>query len=146
MGGGRLAGFCDIEQRLCLSLALWNGRHPILKKRAFLARLYGAAPVTPYPKDGINDHVIHGTPTVNPVGVGTKCAFWYPVTVQPGQTAQLRLRLRAAGGGKQRAKAQADPLGVEFGQVLAQRRVEADEFYAELTPAGASADEALVLR
>ena len=30
-----LAGFCDIEQRLCLSLALWNGRDPILKERAF---------------------------------------------------------------------------------------------------------------
>ncbi len=26
-----LAGFCDIEQRLCLGLALWNGRDPILK-------------------------------------------------------------------------------------------------------------------
>ncbi len=31
-----------------------------------LARLYGAAPVTPYPKDGINDHVVHGAATVNP--------------------------------------------------------------------------------
>ena len=30
--------------------------------------------------------------------------------------------------------------------MMAQRRAEADEFYAELTPAGASADEALVLR
>ena len=30
-----LAGFCDIEQQLCLSLALWNGRDPILKERAF---------------------------------------------------------------------------------------------------------------
>jgi len=29
------AGFCDIEQRLCLSLALWNGRDPVLKERAF---------------------------------------------------------------------------------------------------------------
>jgi hypothetical protein len=36
-GGARkgLAGFCDIEQRLCLGLALWNGRDPILKERAF---------------------------------------------------------------------------------------------------------------
>ena len=35
-GGARTAGgFCDIEQRLCLSLALWNGRDPILKERAF---------------------------------------------------------------------------------------------------------------
>ena len=30
--------------------------------------------------------------------------------------------------------------------MMAQRQAEADEFYAELTPAGASADEALVLR
>ena len=34
-GEDGLAGFCDIEQRLCLSLALWNGRDPILKERAF---------------------------------------------------------------------------------------------------------------
>ena len=30
-----LAGFCDEKQRLCLALALWNGRDPILKERAF---------------------------------------------------------------------------------------------------------------
>ncbi len=112
-----------------------------------LARLYGAAPVTPYPKDGINDHVIHGAATVNPVGGGTKCAFWYQVRVQPGQTVELRLRLRPAGGGPGKAAASAAAaLGKDFDQVMAQRKAEADEFYAELTPAGASADEALVLR
>ena len=61
-----------------------------------LERLYGADPVTPYPKDGINDHVVHGAATVNPERAGTKCAFWYQVTVPPGQTAELRLRLRPA--------------------------------------------------
>ena len=30
-----LAGLCDVQQRLCLSLALWNGRDPILKERIF---------------------------------------------------------------------------------------------------------------
>jgi hypothetical protein len=30
-----LGGICDREQRLCLALALWNGRDPILKERAF---------------------------------------------------------------------------------------------------------------
>ena len=30
-----LGGLCDREQRLCLALALWNGRDPILKERAF---------------------------------------------------------------------------------------------------------------
>ena len=34
-GEDALAGFCDIEQRLCLGLALWNGRDPILKERPF---------------------------------------------------------------------------------------------------------------
>ena len=68
-----------------------------------LARLYGAAPITPYPKDGIGDHVIHGAATVNPDQRGTKCAFWYQLTVAPGETAELRLRLRPAGAadGKQ---------------------------------------------
>ena len=112
-----------------------------------LARLYGAEPVTPYPKDGINDHVIGGAATVNPVGTGTKCAFWYQVTVPAGQTAELRLRLRPAADGPGRSAAKvAAALGKDFDKVMAQRRAEADEFYAELTPAGASADEALVLR
>src|SRR5580765_2421067 len=30
-----MAGFSDVEQRLCLSLALWNGQDPILKERMF---------------------------------------------------------------------------------------------------------------
>ena len=116
-----------------------------------LARLYGAAPTTPYPKDGIGDHVIHGAATVNPDQRGTKCAFWYRLTIAPGQTAELRLRLRPAGtaGGKQ-AVSQAQPaaaaLGSGFDAVVKQRRAEAEEFYAELTPQGASPDEAMVMR
>ena len=112
-----------------------------------LARLYGGAPITGYPKDGINDHVVDGAATVNPEQTGTKCAFWYRLTVPPGQTAELRLRLRpAASGVPGGAAAAADALGAEFTQVMAERRAEADEFYAELTPASASADEAMVLR
>ncbi|MET0883444.1 MAG: glucosidase, partial [Acidimicrobiales bacterium] len=34
-GEDGMAGFSDIEQRLCLGLALWNGRDPILKERMF---------------------------------------------------------------------------------------------------------------
>jgi hypothetical protein len=30
-----LAGICDLRQYLCLSMAFWNGRDPILKERAF---------------------------------------------------------------------------------------------------------------
>jgi len=107
-----------------------------------VARLFGAAPVTPYPKDGINDHVISGAATVNPDLTGTKCAFWYQLTVPAGQTAELRLRLRPTGMGAPAETA----LGPQFCQVLAARQAEADEFYAELTPREATADEALVMR
>ncbi len=34
-GEDGLAGFSDVRQRLCLSLAMWNGRDPILKERLF---------------------------------------------------------------------------------------------------------------
>ncbi|HQU15799.1 MAG: glucosidase [Chromatiales bacterium 21-64-14] len=30
-----MGGICDAQQRLCLAFALWNGRDPILKERAF---------------------------------------------------------------------------------------------------------------
>ena len=97
---------------------------------------------TRYPKDGINDHVIAKAPTVNPELRGTKCAAWYRVAVAAAATVELRLRLRPAGSGVDRSTA----LGPEFEEVVAARRVEAEEFYAELTPPGASLDEAKVMR
>ena len=109
-----------------------------------VARLFGAEPITPYPKDGINDHVVSGAPTVNPANRGSKCAFWYKLTLAAGATAQLRVRLRptqpAAPGNAPAA------LGREFAAIVAQRKAEADEFYAELTPSAATADEASVMR
>jgi hypothetical protein len=103
-------------------------------------RLYGAAGRTPYPKDGINDHVVSGAATVNPDRRGTKCAAWYRVRVAPGETVELRLRLRPASATPE------DALGGDFDRVVAARRAEADEFYAGRTPPAASADEALVMR
>src|SRR5205807_2125611 len=34
-GEDGIAGVCDHKQRLCIALALWNGRDPILKERLF---------------------------------------------------------------------------------------------------------------
>jgi hypothetical protein len=34
-GEDGIAGFCDTRQLLCISIALWNGRDPILKERLF---------------------------------------------------------------------------------------------------------------
>src|SRR5207253_3935577 len=99
------------------------------------ALLFGVPPVTHYPKDGINDYVVSGAATVNPEQKGTKAAFRYRHEVPAGGTAAVKLRLREEPG-----------IGDDFDEVMRQRHAEADEFYAELTPEGASADEALVLR
>jgi hypothetical protein len=107
-----------------------------------LERLYGVPSSSPWPKDGINDRVVSGVATVNPERRGTKFAAWYRLTVAPGATEQVRLRLRPEGSGPEAATA----LGADFTRVEAQRRAEADEFYAELTPPAASADEAAVMR
>jgi hypothetical protein len=105
-------------------------------------RLYGVAAETPYVKDGINDHVVSGAATVDPERRGSKCAAWYRVPVAAGQTVELRLRLRPAAAAAEPAAA----LGPDFDRIVTARRVEADEFYAGLTPPAASADEALVMR
>src|SRR5690349_5295285 len=34
-GEDGIAGFCDDRQLLCMSIAMWNGRDPILKERLF---------------------------------------------------------------------------------------------------------------
>ena len=100
-------------------------------------RLFGSPTGTGFPKDGINDHVVVGTPTVS-VGCGSKAAFWHRITVAPGATATIRVRLRPPGSG--------DEPFADFDTLLEGRLAEADEFYSELTPADASEDEALVLR
>jgi hypothetical protein len=102
-------------------------------------RLYGVPGRSAYPKDGINDHVVHGADTVNPDGTGTKAALHYVLTVPSGQTWEIRLRLSHGGGG-------APDLGADFTSVVAQRAREADEFFADLTPRSTTADEASVLR
>jgi Glycosyl hydrolase family 63 C-terminal domain len=104
-------------------------------------RLFNCQSVTAYPKDGINDHVVSGAATVNPEQAGTKCAFWYTLTVRPEETATIRLRLRPKG-----AEGSSGSFGENFAAVLTARKAEADEFYQELTPAAASADEGRVMR
>src|SRR5688572_20539014 len=34
-GEDGIAGYCDDQQRLCLAIALWNGKDPIIKERLF---------------------------------------------------------------------------------------------------------------
>jgi hypothetical protein len=104
-------------------------------------RVFGAAATTPYPKDGINDHVVDGAATVNPDGTGTKAALHYRVTVPAAGRAELRLRLH-------RPVAPPAPGwdGADFDAVVAAREADADEFYAALAPDGTDAEHLRILR
>ncbi|MBA4017606.1 MAG: glucosidase [Pirellula sp.] len=109
-------------------------------------RLFGAANRTPYVKDGFHNYLVHGqTAAVNPAQCGTKAAPHYHVRVAAGESETIRLRLTntalADGDGKA-----GDPCGKRFDEAFAQRRREADEFYAELIPGKLDADQANVMR
>lgn len=106
-------------------------------------RLYGTPLDEPYPKDGINDHVVQGLPTVNPERQGTKSAWWYTLDVPAGETVELRLRLWSPSDGDHPHPGWA---GDRFASLMALREREADEFYAALAPEGTSADARDVMR
>jgi len=109
-------------------------------------RLWGHPGRSPYPKDGINDHLVHGADTVNPDRMGTKAALHYRLTVPAGGQTQIRLRLVQSGAGERPRPGPPPDLGADFDQVLAARRREADEYFAELIPATVPAAERAVVR
>jgi hypothetical protein len=104
-------------------------------------RIFGRQGGSPYPKDGINDCLVHGRrQAVNPAMTGTKAAAVWQPTVPAGGEAVLRLRLRAG------EDAVSAGFGAEFDRIFAARRAEADEFYRAVAPASFTEDEARVYR
>ncbi len=89
-----------------------------------------------HPKDAINDHVVDGRDTTNPALTGTKAALWYQLEVAAGGTEVITLRLH---------RDEINPVP-SADAVLADRRADADEFYAALTSASTSDQEAVVMR
>ena len=110
-------------------------------------KLWSAPPLTSWPKDGIGDHVVSGSDTVNPAGTGTKGALWYRLEVSPGATAEIRLRLRATQPeDPDDAGTATAVLGATWADAVSKRRAEADEYYAELIPEGTPVSTAAVAR
>ena len=90
-------------------------------------RLWGIENRTPYVKDGIHEAVVGGArDKVNPAGAGTKVAAHYSVSIEPGATQTLLLRLSPG--------RQSDPFaGAD--ELFATRVAEANEFYREISSA-----------
>jgi hypothetical protein len=106
------------------------------------ARLFGQENATPYVKDGIHEYLVHGRcDAVDPVQKGTKAAFHRALTVDPGKSATVRLRLTARGPFEV-----AEPFGSSFDRAFEQAQRDADEFYSDLVPRSLSADVRNVVR
>jgi hypothetical protein len=105
-------------------------------------RLWDRPGRSPYPKDGIGEHVVDGADTVNPDRQGTKAALHYVCEVPAGGQAQIRLRLSMV---EDKVKPALD-LGGRFDEVMAARRAEADAFFARLIPDTVGESERAVVR
>ncbi|WP_240410144.1 MGH1-like glycoside hydrolase domain-containing protein [Flavisolibacter nicotianae] len=103
-----------------------------------LQRLYGVDNGSAYTKDGINDYLVNGNKTaVNPNAEGTKAAIDYELVVKGGGSYSLKFRLQAG---------PARECFEDFDAIFAQRKKEADEFYAALQKGMASDEEKRVQR
>jgi hypothetical protein len=138
---------CDLGERFLYC----DGQASLLftENETNTQRLVGVQNRTPFVKDGINNLVAYGQrEAVNPQQTGTKVAAHYTVTVPPGKSQVVRLRLTpvtpnalATSYGKGNGA-----FGKHFEEQFATRKKQADEFYASIIPASLDADAATVMR
>jgi len=103
-------------------------------------RLWNVPNPSAYVKDGINDYVVHGkSDAVNPAHVGTKASAHYKLSLAPGETATVHLRLSDASPTR-------DPFGKAFDATFAESIQDADDFYERFGKQGVSEDTKNVLR
>lgn len=104
------------------------------------ARVFGAGARSRkrYVKDAFHEYLVNGeTGKVNAKGTGTRACIVYKVVVNAGESAVLRLRLAP--------DRLTRPLE-DVDKITAQRKQEADEFYASVHPARASEEERMIQR
>jgi hypothetical protein len=103
-------------------------------------RLFNFTNGSHYFKDSFHEYVVNGrAQAVNPEQRGTKAAANYKLTIAPGDTATVRLRLSNDQLNRRQAFAQ-------FDEIFNDRLREADEFYETVIPRHLSDDARLVMR
>jgi hypothetical protein len=104
-------------------------------------RLFGYTNGDRYFKDGINEALVNGrTDRVNPAPTGTRAAAHYALTVAPGGSTAIVVRLSDKG-----PAAVPSPVA-DADATFELRRGEADEFYSTVIPPDLSADAKSVMR
>jgi hypothetical protein len=124
-------------------LFAFEGEAPVLftENESNAQRLWQQPNATPFVKDAFHESVVGGrAEAVNPAQTGTKCAPHFVLTLEPGMTRTLRLRL------VREADAPELFFGSGFDAVFADRKREADEFYERVGRQGMSAEARRVAR
>jgi hypothetical protein len=104
-------------------------------------RIFGTPNLSPYVKDSINNCLVQGRREyVNSENKGTKAAADYFVTIRPGESKVVRLRLA-----NNNVKVDTS-FGDAFDTIFSSRRQDADDFYKTVIPARMNADESNVFR
>jgi hypothetical protein len=106
------------------------------------ARLFGGTNASPFVKDAFHRYIVSGEKdAINRLEVGTKSAAEYSLTVGAGETTTFLLRLCP------RILDSVAPMtAYAIDLTMETRKLEADAFYAALTPTKMDADEANVMR
>jgi hypothetical protein len=104
-------------------------------------RIFGTPNKSSYVKDSVNSYIVHGrNESVNPKKTGTKASANYPLIIEGGRTASVRLRL------KNNPSKTFIPFGDNFDDTFAARVKDADDFFRTIIPSALSADETNVFR
>ena len=104
-------------------------------------RLYGSPNASPYVKDSINDYIVHGKQdAINPAQTGTKVSAHYHLTLAPGETRTVQLRLSDT------HPEDSQPFDESFEMMFTQAKNEADEFYDTIILANLTDDAKSVMR
>ncbi|MGR9114812.1 MAG: MGH1-like glycoside hydrolase domain-containing protein [Gammaproteobacteria bacterium] len=116
-----------------------NGKAMFTNNETNNLRVYGSGATnhSPYLKDAFHRNIIEGEHCVNPENKGTKSCVHYRFDIAGGESEQVTLRLTA--------EPKDSPLA-DVESVIAQRRNEADAFFAELHPPKASPEERCLQR
>jgi hypothetical protein len=129
-------------------------------------RVFAGESPTPFVKDAFHEYLIHKNQgAINPQQTGTKMAAYYPLTLGPGDSTTLKLRLTDMdpfdGSSPDSHKVDisspghADPteevpatndFGTGFDHLFDLRQKEADDFYASRVPKDISEDARSVMR
>ncbi|MBC7845499.1 MAG: glucosidase [Flavobacterium sp.] len=100
-----------------------NGEQLFCENETNNQRIYNYPNESDYVKDGINEHVVNGKPTVNPEKNGSRLAIWHHFKLKAGEEKSVKVRL---------SKSKLENPWNDFDTVFDQRIKECEEFYGEI--------------